>query len=60
MDAKYPNLELLEYKVRQLLSKEEVFVNTVQKQKNRNSYAKIEFDATMFPQIWGSTCTVSM
>lgn len=36
---RYPNLELIEYKIRLILSKDP------------------EFQAMVFPQVWGSTCT---
>lgn len=55
----YPNLELLEYKAKQLLSQDEEFLATVEayKKENNTRRAFFDFDTTMFPQIWGSTCT---
>ena len=40
MYMKYPNLELLEYKLRLALA---------------NTYPRLKFEAEMFPQTWGST-----
>lgn len=40
MYMKYPNLELLEYKLRLALA---------------DNYPKLEFEAEMFPQTWSST-----
>lgn len=48
---RYPNLELLEYKVSQLLMKTRP-ENFGQTRKNR----AVEFNVIMFPQVWGSTC----
>lgn len=55
MNPSYPNLELVEYKVKQLLRNDKEFVGAVEKAKGR--YAYLEFEAVVFPQIWGSTCT---
>ena len=41
-----PNLELLQYKVEQLIYREE----------QGKQYVPCDFDVIMFPQIWGSTC----
>jgi len=55
----YPNLELLEYKVKQLLSQDKEFLSAVEayKKANNTTHAAFDFDTTMFPQVWGSTCT---
>lgn len=42
MNPRYPNLELIEYKSRQLLLEK---------------HAAMQFEAIVFPQLWGSTCT---
>ena len=57
--TRYPNLELLEYKAKQLLTQDESFLAAVEayKKENNTKYAYFNFDATMFPQVWGSTCT---
>lgn len=57
--TRYPNLELLEYKAKQLLSQDKEFLSAVEayKKKNNTKYACFNFNTTMFPQIWGSTCT---
>lgn len=57
MNARYPNLELLEYKARVALSQDEEFLKSFEEKKRNNKYAYTEIDAVMFPQIWGSTCT---
>ena len=55
MNARYPNLELLEYKARVALSKE--FLKNFEAKRKDNKYVYSEIDAVVFPQIWGSTCT---
>lgn len=56
MNPSYPNLELVEYKVKQLLFNDEEFKNKAkEKQLKGNCY--LEFDLIVFPQVWGSTCT---
>ena len=57
MNARYPNLELLEYKARVALSRDEEFLEIFEERKKNRKYAYAEIDAVMFPQIWGSTCT---
>ena len=57
MNARYPNLELLEYKARAALSRDEEFLKIFEEKKKNNKYVYAEIDAVVFPQIWGSTCT---
>ena len=57
MNARYPNLELLEYKAIMYLSRDKEFVRILDEKKRNNKYAHVEIEAVMFPQIWGSTCT---
>ena len=57
MYARYPNLELLEYKARVALSKDEEFLKNFEAKRKDNKYVYSEIDAVVFPQIWGSTCT---
>lgn len=57
MNARYPNLELLEYKAIMYLSRDKEFVRILDEKKRDNKYALVEIGAVMFPQIWGSTCT---
>ena len=57
MNARYPNLELLEYKARVALSKDEEFLKNFEAKREDNKYVYSEIDAVVFPQIWGSTCT---
>lgn len=54
---RYPNIELLEYKVSLMLSKDKVFSRKYIDEKEKRGYAYTEMEAMMFPQIWGSTCT---
>lgn len=57
--TRYPNLELLEYKVKQLLSQDKEFLSAVEAYKKdyNKKNAGFNFNTTMFPQVWGSTCT---
>ena len=57
--TRYPNLELLEYKAKQLLSQDKEFLAAVEayKKENNTKYARYDFNVTMFPQVWGSTST---
>ena len=57
MNARYPNLELLEYKAIMYLSRDKEFVRILDEKKRDNKYALVEIEAVMFPQILGSTCT---
>lgn len=57
MRLEYPNLELLEYKAMLALSKDEYFRQKFQEIRNKSNYARMEIEAEMFPQLWGSTCT---
>lgn len=57
MNARYPNLELIEYKARVALSQDEDFLKIFEEKKRNNKYVYEEIDAVMFPQVWGSTCT---
>lgn len=57
MNARYPNLELLEYKARVALSSDEEFMKIFEERKKNKKYVYAEIDAVMFPQIWSSTCT---
>ena len=57
MNARYPNLELLEYKAGAALSRYEEFLKIFEEKKKNKKYVYAEIDAVVFPQIWGSTCT---
>lgn len=57
MNTRYPNLELLEYKARAALSRDEEFLKIFEEKKKNKKYVYTEIDAVVFPQIWGSTCT---
>lgn len=57
MNAKYPNLELLEYKARSILSHDSEVMQIVEEKRKDQKYVSIEFEADVFVQMWGSTCT---
>ena len=57
MRTDYPNLELLEYKAKQLFSRDDKIVEKVKELRKENRYACVHFEAIVFPQVWGSTCT---
>ena len=57
MNPNYPNLELLEYKVKQILLKDEETINKFNEIKEKKKYACLDFEAIVFSQTWGSTCT---
>lgn len=48
MRGEYPNIELLEYKAKVYLSKDEEFVE-------QSKDKMLDFEAIVFPQTWGST-----
>lgn len=52
LNPKFPNLELLEYKTRQLLANDNEFMEALKQKKCRPC-----FEVKVFPQMWGSTCT---
>ena len=56
MHPKYPNLELLEFKARQLLAKDETFMNMLNEKRATNKLVREAYVAHVFPQTWGSTC----
>lgn len=56
-DAKYPNLELIEYKFKQMLFDDEEWKKKAKKLRDTNKYLYPDFDVIVFSQIWGSTCT---
>lgn len=57
LNPSYPNLELVEYKVRQLLMKDTSFTDAIKKARELNRFAIPRFEATMFYQMWPNTCT---
>ena len=57
MNPRYPNLELLEYKVKQILLKDEETINKFNEIKEKKKYAYLDFEVIVFSQIWGNTCT---
>lgn len=58
MDAKYPNLELIDYKARLYLSKDEKWKEKFDKIKeNYRFIIRPNLHAVVFSQLWGSTCT---
>ena len=56
MNPTYPNLELLEFKARLLLEKDNFYTEKVKSKREENKYASVSFEAIVFPQVWGSTC----
>lgn len=56
-DAKYPNLELVEYIFSKALSEDDNFKRKLMEKRQENKYATVAFDVTVFSQIWGSTAT---
>ncbi len=58
MEARYPNLELIEYKFLAAISNScDEFKERFKKAKEKNRYVRPDFDVHVFPQVWGSTCT---
>ena len=57
MQARYPNLELLEYMVSQSLAQSEEFKERLKAAKEKNKWTHIRFEAIVFPQTWSNTCT---
>ena len=55
MKRGYPNLELLEDRVRNVLTKDPQFMAFFSPEMKPRRYP--DFDAYVFPQVWGSTCT---
>lgn len=55
--VKYPNLELIAYKAKEALTRDAQIVSNFLALKEQNKHICIEFEAHVFLQIWGSTCT---
>lgn len=56
-NVKYPNLELIEYKFRQILNGDEEWKKKVKEVREKNRYIYPDYEAIVFPQVWGSTST---
>lgn len=56
MQCDYPNLPLIEFMTKQMLSESVAFQEKWKEVKKKNAYAYPRFDTFVFPQIWGSTC----
>lgn len=56
MICRYPNLELIEYKFREVLEKSEIF-KLKRGEITKRCLLPLEFDVDVFSQMWGSTCT---
>lgn len=56
-NAKYPNLELIEYKFRQILNNDEEWKKKVEEAWEKNRYIYPDYEVIVFPQVWGSTNT---
>lgn len=52
-----PNLELIVYRFREALLKDDEFREKVRILRENNKYLFIDFDVKVFSQIWGSTNT---
>lgn len=55
MNIKLPNLELLEYKIRENLIKNETFTQRFQAIKDNKKHIFCDLRFEMFPQWWGNT-----
>lgn len=55
MNAKLPNLELLDYKIKQHLINDKEFMQKWNKYKEEHSYACVDVVFDMFIQMWGNT-----
>lgn len=56
MNPRYPNLELIEYKAKQILAQDPEFKAALEEQ-CKFMRVQPEFDVIVFPQVWESTCT---
>lgn len=57
LNPKYPNLELLEYMSKVMLTSDDEFKEKLKQHRVNNKYAYTNFDAMVFSQMWGSTNT---
>ena len=57
MNPRYPNLELIDYKAKELFFRDEKLKNKFMELKSKRKYTYIDMEAIVFPQVWGSTCT---
>lgn len=55
MGAKLPNLELLEYKIREKLQKDEDFMEEFERLKEDKRWYGLDLSFDMFLQMWGNT-----
>jgi len=55
LNPSYPNLELLEYKVKENICKDKMLVEKLNEFRKKHSYAS--FKVIVFPQTWATTCT---
>lgn len=56
MNAKLPNLELLEFKANMYLNTTDVYKEKKAEHINPTCRQHAVFDIEMFPQVWGNTC----
>lgn len=54
--SNYPNLELLEYKATIYFSNQTELIGKLKKIQEEKRFARVNFKAEVFPQMWGSTC----
>lgn len=55
MEAKYPNLELIEYKMKEILKKSSYYKEKSSEMVSKRKYQPWSFDMYVFPQLWEST-----
>jgi len=57
MGKRLPNLELMEFQFMQQLHMNQRWLKKFRELRKENKYLLPDYDAIMFPQTWGSTCT---
>ena len=57
MNPRYPNLELLEYKVKRLLLQDDTTVEELARIRKKKPHVHLDFEVIVFAQTWGDTCT---
>lgn len=60
MNTRYPNLELLEYKARAALSRDEEFLKIFEEKKKNKKYVYAEIDLWCFRRFGGARVPGSM
>ena len=57
MNPRYPNLELLEYKVKRILLQDDTTVEELARIRKKNPHVHLNFEVIVFAQTWENTCT---